>query len=134
MVKNFVRTYTNMITPPDFITSKDQHSILLIDAEQSEVMQVTSLCKNVDFVFDIYLYHAGMNNEAWLEQVAQYVDHIIVNTVSTECSTIKERLATKGNASYYGPRSPLGNPNQIETPLVYFIKYVNDRTSSTAQL
>lgn len=131
MVKNFVRDYTNMITPPDIINNKDQHSVLLIDVEQDAVARLATFFQKVDFIFDVYLYHAGMNDETWLKQVAQQVDHIIINTIPTECSAIKERLATQGNASYYGPRTPLGNPNQIDTPMFYFIKYVHDRTSPT---
>ena len=126
MVKNFVRDYTNFITPPDFIERKDQHSVLLVDVDDGEIKDIATLCKNVDCSYDIYLYHEGLNDTEWLNRVANMVDHIIVNTNTNELSSIKDKLVTKPNASYYGPKTPLGNINRLDSPLIYFIKLLND--------
>ena len=60
--------YSNFITPPDFLDSIDNYTVLLIDPTEDDVSNIALLCKNVGTDFNVYIYLEQYNLLDWLKQ------------------------------------------------------------------
>lgn len=113
-------THSNIITPPDFLDN-DLKSVLVIDPEWSEIEDLALVLKASPKAYNVYVYLAGMDKVEWLEEAARKADTVIVNTIETDISHIKDRIAVKLSSYYFGPKNFLMNPNRIERPIDYFL-------------
>jgi hypothetical protein len=113
---------TSIITPPDFV-SDFVHTVLIIDPEQSELEAIALFCASTDTDFNIYVYLTGMEDTDWLSSAIKKASQVIVNTINTELSVIKDAIAVNPAVMYYGPKRFLMNHNRIEHPLEYFTNY-----------
>lgn len=123
--------HSNFVTPPDFV-SDPLHTILLVDATPEELERVAMICKVIGTDFNVYAYRADMQNVEWLLEAALRADVIIVNTDPSDCSTLKDRLANRPNAYYYGSKNFLDNDRRIGNPQEYIIKYVGQQSTAPA--
>ena len=112
--------FSNIITPPDFVKTK-AHTVLLIDPEWSEIEDVAFYLKSSAEIYNVYVYRIEMNNDAWLQKAIKKSVAVLVNTVNNDISPVKDRIAVKPNAYYYGPKNFLMNKNRIEKPVGYFV-------------
>jgi len=112
--------FSNIITPPDFVKTK-AHTVLLIDPEWSEIEDVAFYLKSSAEIYNVYVYRIEMNDDDWLQKAIKKSEAIIVNTVNNDNSPVKDRLAVKPIAYYYGPKNFLMNNNRIEKPVDYFV-------------
>ena len=116
--------YSNFVTPPDFV-QEAKHSVLLIDATQDEVQNLAYFCKTVPVYFNIYLFHTGMADTEWLAEVRDQVDAVVVNTVPTEFSMVKDVIAELPKAWHYGEKT-IRNSKKLQDAVEYFAKYVQN--------
>jgi hypothetical protein len=124
--KAITEQFSNIITPPDFINSRAL-SVTIIDPEMTEIEDVAFFLKTAAESFNVYVYRSEMNDEKWLNKVATKSIAIVVNTVNTSCSKIKDKLAVNPKTYYYGPKNFLMNRNRIEKPIDYFIQFTNQK-------
>lgn len=73
---------SQFITYPDIIENTQNFSILLIDANQTEIENVGLFCKTADIGFDIYLYREEINDLQWLSKVEPKVHCILISNNS----------------------------------------------------
>jgi len=116
--------YSNIVTPPDFPTEAF-HSVLLIDAIPDELETLAYFLKTSDVPFNVFVYRTGMNDQKWLEKALKKANAVIINTVQTEDSIIKDKLVIDESAYYYGPKNFLMNKKHIQKPIDYFISHIN---------
>jgi hypothetical protein len=134
MLKNtqaITEQFSNIITPPDFINSRAL-SITMIDPEMTEVEDVAFFLKTATETFNVYVYRSEMDNEEWLTEVVTKSTAVVVNTVNTSCSKIKDKLAVNPKTYYYGPKNFLMNKNRIEKPIDYFIQITNQKENNVS--
>jgi hypothetical protein len=60
------------VTPPDYL-----NTVLIIDASTEQANAVASFVRESQKPYNIYLYHIDMNDQPWLEKVAQKADVIL---------------------------------------------------------
>ena len=115
---------SNLITPPDFVKSKN-YSVVLVDPTWVEVDTVALYLQSVPRVFNVYIYKAEMDNEEWLYQSVIKSDTVVVNTVNTTCSeSFKSKLASNPKNFYYGPTLyAMNTKNQIWAPVDFFVNF-----------
>lgn len=121
--------YSNFITPPDFVT-EEKHTVVLIDADWSDVERLADVCRNVNTEFNVYLYSSPMGDEPWLDKALSVADAIVVNTDNSEISTIKDRLCDRDNCWYYGEKNFVTNTKRLANPLEYFVNYCEKQVNT----
>lgn len=121
--------YSNFVTPPDFVED-DYHTVLLIDPVESQVMDISLLCKSVGSDFNVYIYLDHYNNYKWLEEAFNRSDSVLINTVQNSCSQVKDKLVEHNKSYHYGPKRFFDNDRRIELPIEYFINYVKNHSTS----
>jgi hypothetical protein len=121
---------TNIVTPPDLIQDH-QHTILLIDVAPEDVETLAYLCSTHLEAFNIYLYKAGMGEQAWFDTVTDLADTIIINTQPTSISDVKDQLIHAEKSYHYGPKRFLGNDRHHNSVLDYFVHRANEETPVT---
>ena len=69
----------NMITPPDKLKN-DLPSVLIVNPDQGIKQQFNDVAKNIKTDFNLYMFEeeVGVDTD-WLLDVANYVDHILIN-------------------------------------------------------
>jgi len=88
--------HCNFITPPDLI-----ENILIIDATEKQISECADECRTIDTAYDVYFYHAGMDNTEWLSKVLVKADTILQH----QDSTVPILKSTR-----FGPDFELKNP------------------------
>lgn len=117
-------SFSNIITPPDFIGGRD-HTVLLIDPTWSEIEDLALYLKTSPETFNVYVYRCEMQDAVWLSEAMKKASVLIINTVDNEISHAKDALAAQPTDVWtYGPKRFLMNPNQIESPIEYFAAYL----------
>lgn len=123
--------FSSIITPPDFIKSR-AFSVTIIDPEMSEIEDIAFFLKASKETFNVYVYRSEMNDEAWLNKVATKSAAVVVNTLNTSCSGIKDKLAVNPKTYYYGPKNFLMNKNRIEKPIDFFVQFTNQKEDNVS--
>jgi hypothetical protein len=119
---------TNFITPPDFV-DEGEHSVLVVDADPSDIQSLALVCANHNHTFNVYLYNDEMQNLEWLVKAAGVVDAIIVNTEENSLSPVKDTLAALPKAKYYGTNEI--DDSKYCTVIEYFINYSDNNQHTT---
>ena len=109
--------YSNFITPPSH-TEESKPSVLIIDADWSEVEDIALWCRTSDYGYNIYLYQERMWDMDWLSQVVAKVDHMIINMQDSGISEVKQTLAQDPRAIVYATPGR----NDLSRPVEFFIK------------
>lgn len=117
-------SFSNIITPPDFINSND-HTVLLIDPEWHEIETLALFLNTAKEAFTIYTYREEMNDQVWLDRALQKSSAVIVNTINNNISTLKDRLVCNKEFTvyFYGDKNFLMNNKKINSPIEYFVRY-----------
>ena len=123
--------FSNIITPPDFINSRAL-SVTVIDPEMTEVEDIAFFLKTAKESFNVYVYRTEMDNEEWLKEAAAKSIAVVINTVNTDVSSIKDKLAAKKDNYYYGPKNFLMNKNRIEKPIDFFVAFTQKEDNVSA--
>ena len=121
--------YSNFITPPDFLVDDERHTVVIVDADWPEIEALALFCKNSKKYYNVHVYRAEMDNELWLVEQAEKAEIIIVNTVDTAVSAVKDRLIEQPTAHYYGPKTFLSSGRKIHAPVDFFEEF--ERSEST---
>lgn len=116
---------TRFITPPDVFLDSDAVKVLLIDASPDEVETIAYICSNLQQDFDIYLYRDDLDDAAWLTQVAGHADALVINTVQTYLSPVKELFYHSPKAHVYGPAE---GANTVQSAVEYFTQHAHRNT------
>ncbi len=111
---------STIVTPPDFVETS-AHTVTLIDPEWTEVEDIAFFLKTAKKPYNVYVYRSDMEDTNWLDTAIAKSGHIIVNTINTDSSSMKDKLAVKSNSYYYGPKNFLMNKNRLDQPIEYFI-------------
>ena len=114
--------HSNFITPPDFV---DNHlpTVLVIDASWDDVESLALYCQTATQLYNVYLYQDIMFDTEWLDQAVQRAHAIVFNSETSACSQQKNQLLKDSRTWYYGPNRYLGNANQLNSLLEFFIKH-----------
>jgi hypothetical protein len=115
--------YSNFITPPDSLTEAERHTVLIVDSDWPEIEAVALFCKESKKFYNVHVYRAEMDNEVWLVEQAEKSEFVIINTVDTAASKIKDRLVEQPNAFYYGPKNFLTNDRKLGAPVEFFVEF-----------
>lgn len=91
--------HSNFITPPDYI-----ENILIIDATEEQIADCAEQCRDSNNAYNVYFYHARMNELEWLDKIKSKADVILVNAESTLSVTPTE---------YFGSGQNLENPKDF---------------------
>lgn len=113
--------YSNFITPPDFVEDSFP-SILIIDADWVDIESVALWCKTSPLNLNVYVYSDIMLDEVWLGNAINRVDTIIMNTQTSAVDHVKRQLLKSPRTWYYGDKHFLGNDQQLNKPLDWFVK------------
>ena len=113
---------SKFITSPDLV-GKDMHSVLIVDAEWSDIENVAFFCKSCEEDFTIYLYQAYENNKEWLMDAFSRSDVVLINNLNGKLSQFFDKLLLDPNAYYFGNKIA-GKDNYFKNPVDYFIEYV----------
>ena len=101
---------SRFITPPS-IVDKENHTVLLIDADQTQIATLHSFLANSFKNFDVYLYEGSYGDLEYLSGVTQQnIDYVLIN------STSHVSLSGVENQSKFGPTT------NYPEPLDYFLK------------
>ena len=122
--------HSNFLTPPDHISDENLFTILLIDPSLDEVKSLGELCQVVGTDFNVYLYHADMEDLPWLETAFNLSNTVIINTASSKLSGIKDRLVAHPKAYYYGPKRFFDNDRMVRSPVEFIISYVQQQSNT----
>jgi|TARA_B110000263_G_scaffold219481_1_gene206742 hypothetical protein len=122
--------YSNFITPPDFIED-DNHSVLLVDPSEADVVEISLLCKQVGTDFNVYIYLEQYDDLKWLEEGFNRSDAVCINTQPNEISKVKDQLVEHFKSHHYGPKRFLDINRRMDNPIEYFINYVKIKSTST---
>lgn len=126
--------HSNFITPHDHIEDQSLHTVLLIDASDREVTEVVNICQIVGTDFNVYLYHADMEELKWLETAFNLSNAVVISTLPNALSPIKDRLAAHSKCFHYGPKNFFDNERRVESPAEYFITYVKKLSENDLEL
>lgn len=113
---------TRFITPPDIFPDSEAVKVLLIDATPDEVETIAYICSNLAQDFDIYLYRDDLDDAAWLTQTAGVADALVINTVQTYLTPVKELFYHSPKAHTYGP---VTGANTLQSAVEYFTEHVH---------
>lgn len=121
--------YSNFITPPDSLTEPERHTVLIVDSDWPEIEEVALFCKTSKKFYNVHVYRAEMDNEVWLVEQAEKAEFVIINTIESAVSNIKDRLIEQPNAFYYGPKNFLLSNKKLNAPLSFFVTFDEEETS-----
>lgn len=98
---------SRFITHPSIVEKTNNHTVILIDADQNDIESVGLFCKTSIKNYDIYLCH-GDTNLAWLSDISVLADQMLINqhTNKNILNSIK-----------------FGKDCEIVSPLTYFQNY-----------
>ena len=113
---------SKLVTPPDVVKGR-AYSVVVIHPTLEEVDDLALFLQYSERQFNVYLYRAEMNDEEWLNKVVEKSNTVIVNTVNTVCSEIKDRLVVNPKNFYYGQKKFIMNNNKIEKPIDFFAQF-----------
>ena len=69
----------NLITPPDKLKN-DLPSVLIVNPDQGIKQQFNDVAKQIKTDFNLYMFEEEVGADIdWLLDVANYVDHILIN-------------------------------------------------------
>ena len=113
--------HSHIITPPDFVDD-ELPTVTVIDASWDDIENIALWLQSTDARYNVYVYNDIMFEDEWLDQAVERSHVIIINSEESGCTKIKNRLLKDPRTWYYGPNRYLGNPNQLNHPIDYFIK------------
>lgn len=96
---------SRFITHPSLVEKSSNQTILLIDANDTQVEDIGFFCKVSNKDYDIYLYHTGLNDPVWFEKISALADCVLVADTSTV--TVADAI-------------PFGKQSTVHHPLEYF--------------
>jgi hypothetical protein len=120
------KEYSNFITPPDFV-DEVKHTVVMVNATEGDIQALGMFCKTAVAYFNIYFYNHAMNNPAWFDQVLTRADAVVINYLVDIPAADQKRLFSSNKTWYYGPSEVVGSAHHVDTPLDYFINYVENR-------
>lgn len=120
------KEYSNFVTPPDFVDEL-KHTVLMVNADESDIQALAIFCKNAVAYFNIYFYNYTMNDPVWFKQALARADAVVVNYSADMPNEDAILLFGSSNTWYYGPAEVAGSAHYVNNPLEYFIKYVENR-------
>jgi len=116
--------FSTIATPPDFLVDANpDHTILIVDAEWSDIEDFALYLKTSTKSYGVYVYHYQMNDTAWLEEAASLSSVVIINTDPTPLSPIKDKLVLSSEAFYYGSKRFLMSSLRIKKPIDWLIQH-----------
>lgn len=118
--------HSNFITPPDFVAN-NLPTVLVVDALWDDVETLALYCQTSKYIYNVYLYQDIMFDTAWLQQAAKQAHAIVINSEPSGCTQEKNQFLKDPRTWYYGPNKYLGNNNQLETLIDFFIRHNNDQ-------
>lgn len=129
--KDTKETFSSIITPPDFVKTRG-YDITIVDPTTSEIEDIAFFLKTAKDTFNVYVYMSTMNDVEWFKKAAAKSIAVVINTVNTDVSSIKDKLAAKKDNYYYGPKNFLMNKNRIEKPIDFFVAFTQKEDNVSA--
>lgn len=73
---------SRFITHPSTVEKSNNHTVVLVDATETELSQLERFLKVSQANFDVYLYQSDIQDLDWLTEISQQADHTLVNDQS----------------------------------------------------
>lgn len=105
-----IQTNSRFITYPSIVEKSNNHTVILIDANESDIEDIGYYCKVSDTNYDIYLYRGDTDDLQWLSHVSQLADYVLISE-SSNITSPSSNLAK------------FGNQQTIPAPLDYFLQH-----------
>lgn len=105
---------SRLITYPSSVEKKDNHTVLIVDIDDSDIESIGLFCMSSQKDYDIYLYDETINDSNWLSTVSNNADKILLNSIS------KVNVDNRNIIKY-------GKETDCKNPLDYFINF--DKTT-----
>ena len=102
-------TNSRFITWPSIVDRTTSHTVILVDAEQPEIDQISEFCSVCDKNYDIYLYTGDSGDLEYLNAISDRSDLFLINNLSKVTTTAK-------NVRY-------GAGLEYTSAVDYFVKY-----------
>ena len=118
-----------IVTPPNFIDNDEEHAVIILDPDWSEIEDLIFYFRVIDKKFNVYVYKSDMKNEEWLHTAIKKSQAYIINTINTDISNFKDKLVSNPKSFYYGPKRFLASQKQIEKPIDYFTQTLKKETN-----
>lgn len=100
---------SRVITYPSTVDKSNNHTVLLIDANEGEIENIVLFCKVSNQNYDIYLYRNEIDDLHWLSHISQNIDHTLISSTS--------KITAPGDPTIFGAGQTL------LSPLEYFQQY-----------
>jgi hypothetical protein len=75
-------TNSRFITNPDTVPANNNHTVLVIDADQESINNIEHFCQISNKNYDIYLYEEKLSDLQWLNEVTNLADYVLINNTS----------------------------------------------------
>ena len=119
-----IKTFSNIVTPPDLLDSPLEDTIVLVDPDYREIEDLALYLKISKNAYTVYIYREEMKDIDWLTKTVKRSNACIINSVENELSPIKDKLALDKNSWHYGQkRFLLSMDRYIQKPIDYFVHH-----------
>jgi len=76
------QTVSRFITYPDTVEKSNNHTVILIDATENDLVRLERFLKISTCNFDVYLYQETIGDLQWLAYINHQVDAVLINDTS----------------------------------------------------
>lgn len=99
---------SRFITPPDVLDDHSNYTVLIVDASEQEVENLSYFCQTGKYHYDIYFYSTDSDDAQWIDRVLPKVDAALVHQSS--------QVVIADSVIF-------GETLAVATPLAYFQQY-----------
>jgi hypothetical protein len=86
---------SRFITHPSTVEKSNNHTMVLVDATETELAQLERFLKVSQINFDVYLYQGDTGDLDWLNYVSQQAEYTLVNNQSQVNITNSQRYTSE---------------------------------------
>lgn len=107
---------SRIITHPSIVDVSSNHTVVLIDASDFDIENISIFCSISDKNFDIYLYYHDLSDFEWLTTISERASCVLLSETSKVDLPNCDKLVR------------FGEHQQLTTPLKYFENQENLET------
>lgn len=96
-------TNSRFITHPSHVDDSADHSIVIIDADVSDIENIGLFCKVCNLNYDLYLYRHELGDLPWLSAIVDKSSAVLINENSSVTITNLDTIPFGVNQKYQTP-------------------------------
>jgi hypothetical protein len=102
---------SRIITHPSTVDTDQNHVVVLIDADDFDIENISLFCSASMKNFDIYLYYHDLYELEWLNEITKRASKVLINDLSKVSIQNCDKL------------TKFGHDQELKNPLNYFQNY-----------